>query len=147
MNGRRLRLALKPSPLLATAIVAAHAAAAACAALLLPALPGALILVALLVLGALAACRAALLLSPSAVRTLEIEGTKITLTLANGASLAAEIAERRYVHRFMVVVLVRRPARRAILITRDMLPGDSFRLLRVWALWGRVPVAAAQLPA
>ena len=63
------------------------------------------------------------------------------------ASQPAEIGARRYVHRSMVVLLVRRPARRAILITPDMLPGDSFRRLRVWALWGRLPVAAVQLPA
>jgi hypothetical protein len=38
--------------------------------------------------------------------------------------------------------------RRTILVTRDMLAGDAFRRLRIWALWGRLPaVAAKQLPA
>ena len=48
-----------------------------------------------------------------------------------------------------------RPVRRTILVSRDMLAGDAFRRLRVWALWGRLPatsgtgaaVAAKQLPA
>lgn len=147
MSGQRLRLELKPSPLLATAIAAAHLSAAACALLVLPSPAGALVGAAVLALGALAAWRGALLLAPSAVRGLDIEGPRLALVLSSGASQPAEIGARRYVHRSMVVLLVRRPARRAILITPDMLPGDSFRRLRVWALWGRLPVAAVQLPA
>jgi hypothetical protein len=41
---------------------------------------------------------------------------------------------------------VRRPARRTILVTRDMLEAEEFRRLRLFALWGRLPkVAAKQL--
>jgi hypothetical protein len=48
----------------------------------------------------------------------------------------------------LVTLSLRRPARRTLLVTRDMLHADSFRRLRVWALWGRLPaVAAKQLPA
>jgi hypothetical protein len=39
-----------------------------------------------------------------------------------------------------------RSVRRTSLITRDMAGADSFRRLRVWALWGKLPVAAGQVP-
>jgi hypothetical protein len=37
--------------------------------------------------------------------------------------------------------------RRNLLVVRDMLPPGEFRALRLWALWGRVPGAAALRPA
>jgi hypothetical protein len=47
----------------------------------------------------------------------------------------------------MVNIPVVRPVRRTILVFRDMLGEDSFRCLRIWALWGKVPgVAGKQLP-
>jgi hypothetical protein len=36
---------------------------------------------------------------------------------------------------------------RTILVTRDMLGASEFRRLRLWALWGKLPVAAKQLAA
>jgi hypothetical protein len=36
---------------------------------------------------------------------------------------------------------------RTVLVTRDMLTVEEFRRLRLWALWGKLPVAAKQLPA
>jgi len=54
-----------------------------------------------------------------------------------------EVAARRYVSRFMVALPIRRPVRRTILVTRDMLAGGSFRALRVWALWDKLPRATA----
>ncbi|MGH8741260.1 MAG: hypothetical protein ACREUN_10135, partial [Burkholderiales bacterium] len=103
---------------------------------------------ALLALGAGAAWRRGLLRSASSVRILELEGTQATVQLAGGDSLAAQVAERRYVGRFLVTLPLRRPVRRTILVTRDMLDADSFRRLRIWALWGRLPaVAAKQLTA
>jgi hypothetical protein len=39
------------------------------------------------------------------------------------------------------------PARRTLLVTPDMLGIDSFRRLRIWALWGKLAgVAGKQLP-
>jgi hypothetical protein len=82
------------------------------------------------------------------VRALEIEGPKLALELANGERIAAEPAGRRYVGRFMVSLPILRPVRRTILVTADMAQADSFRRLRIWALWGKLPaVAATQLPA
>jgi hypothetical protein len=148
LNPRRLRLELKPSPLLATAIVVLHATAAACVLLAMPGVHGALIGAALLALGALAAWSRALLRSSSSVRALELEGSALTVTLAGGEAWRAELGPRRYVGRWVVTLALRRPVRRTVLITHDMLGADSFRSLRVWALWGRLPaVAAKQLPA
>ncbi len=148
MSPRRLRLELKPSPLLATAIVVLHASAAACVLAALPGVHGSLIGAALLVLGALAAWHRALLRSPSSVRALELEGPALTVTLASGAAWRAEVGPRRYVGRWVVTLALRGPVRRTLLVTRDMLGAESFRSLRVWALWGRLPaVAVKQLPA
>jgi hypothetical protein len=150
-----LRLELKPSPLLAIAIIAAHAAAAACAAAAMPGIGAVPVAAALLALGAMAAARRALLKTRGSVRALELEGHALTVCLADGRHLAAEVAARRYVSRFIVILPLRRPVRGTILVTRDMVAGDAFRRLRVWALWGRLPaisgpsgaVAAKQLSA
>ena len=130
-------------------MVALHSTAAACVLLAMPDIPGALIAALLLALGAGAAWSRALLRSSASVRVLELEGPKmVVITLAGGERWHAEVAERRYVGRFIVTLPLRRPVRRTILVTRDMLGADSFRRLRVWALWGRLPaVAAKQLPA
>ena len=143
-----LRLGLSPSPRLAAAIVVLHAAAGLCVVAVLPGAAGGLLAAALLALGAAAAWSRALLGSAASVRGIELEGPGIALELASGERIVAELAERRYVTRFVVALPVRRPSRRTILVTRDMLAADSFRALRLWALWGKVPgVAAKQLPA
>jgi hypothetical protein len=148
LSERRLRLELRPSPLLAAAAVGLHAAAAAAALLALPGTPGALLAGLLLALGAWTAWSRALLRAPSSVRVLELDGTRAGLTLAGGATLEGELAGRRYVSRHVVALALRGPARRALLVTPDMLGGDSFRRLRIFAIWGRLPaVAAKQLPA
>ncbi len=142
MNPRRLRLELKPSPLLAVAIVAAHAAAAAGALAAMPGFAGALIAAALAGLGAITAARRALLRTRGSVRVLELEGTGLTVCLAGGKRFAAEVAARRYVSRFIVILPLRPWTHGTILVTRDMVGGDAFRRLRVWALWGRLPLTS-----
>jgi hypothetical protein len=50
------------------------------------------------------------------------------------------------VNRFLVALPLDGFLRRSILVTADMLDPGRFRLLRLWALWGRLPgVASAQL--
>ena len=144
-----LRLQLSPSPRLALAIVGLHGAGAACVLAALPGAVGILLGAGLLALGAASAWSRALLRSRASVHSLALEGAAISFTLADGATFKGELAERRYVTRFMVTLPVRRPLRRTILVTRDMLSADAFRSLRIWALWGRLPrgVAAKQLPA
>jgi hypothetical protein len=81
------------------------------------------------------------------VRAIEIRGASLALELADGSTIVAEPAERRYVSRLVVTVPLRRP-RRTILVTTGMMSAEDFRRLRIWALWGRLPGgAAAQLPA
>jgi hypothetical protein len=141
-----LHLELSPSPRLAAAIVALHAVAGICAIAVLPGAAGALLAVALIGLGVAAACSRALLRSAGSVRGIELDGESIALKLASGDRFVAELAERRYVTRFVVALPMRRP-RTTVLVTGDMLTPDSFRALRLWALWGKVAVAARQLPA
>ena len=148
MIPRRLRVELTPSLPLAAAVIGLHLAAALCVLLVMPAPAGAALAAALAALGAVAAWSRALLRSPLSVRALELEGPKLELELANGEHIAAELAGRRYVGRFMVSLPILRPVRRTILVTADMAQADSFRRLRIWALWGKLPaVAATQLPA
>jgi hypothetical protein len=147
LNPFPLHLELAPSPRLAAAIVALHAAAATCAVAVLPGAAGVLLAVALVALGIAAAWSRALLGSAASVRAIELDGESIALKLASGDRLVAELAGRRYVTRFVVALPVRRP-RRTVLVTQDMLAPGSFRALRLWALWGKVAgVAAKRLPA
>jgi hypothetical protein len=142
-----LRLDLKPSPALAAAIVALHAAAALSLLSVMPGAAGSWCAAALVALGGVAAWNRALLRSAGSVRALEIGAARIGVYLADGERREAEVAKRRYVSRFMVALPLRSPVGRTVLVTRDMLGSDSFRALRVWALWGKLPVARTQLPA
>ena len=136
-----LRLSLSPSPRLAGLIVVIHAAAALCVWSVLPGATGALLGGALLALGGAAAWSRALLRSASSVRALELGSPGIAVDLAGGARFEASVSPRRYVSTFMVALPTRG---RTILVTRDMLGGNSFRLLRIWALWGKLPAVAAE---
>lgn len=143
-----LRLDLQPSRLLAGLIVAAHGAAAVCAALVLPGPAGGLLAAALLGLGAATAWDRALLRSRNSVRAIEITPSGLVLELAGGGRYPAQVGARRYVSRLMVTLPLRSPSRRTLLITPGMLEGALFRRLRVWAIWGKLPpVAGKQLPA
>ena len=141
------RLELSPSWILAGAIVALHAAAAVSVLAVLEGLPGVLLAAGFLLLGLAAAWSRALLGAAGSVRALELSGPEMVVVLKDGRRLAAELAERRHVSRFMVTLPLRRPLRRTVLVTGDMLPPAGFRRLRLWALWGRLSVATAQLPA
>ena len=148
MNTRRLRLELAPSAFLTILIIALHAAAALCAAAVLGGTAGLLVALLLVLLGMASAWNRALLRSRSSIRSLELIGEKLEVELRSGERFPAEVAERRYVGRFIVILPFRQPVRRHVLVTRDMLGPDSFRRLRIWALWGRLPpVAGKQLAA
>jgi hypothetical protein len=131
---------------LAGAIAALHAAAGAS---LLLAAPGAwgIVLAALFVaLGLAAAWARGLLASAKSPRALEL-AEDLTVELKDGSRFPAELAVRRHVSRYMVALPIVRPVRRTVLVSRDMLAPEEFRRLRLWALWGRLPVANKQLPA
>jgi hypothetical protein len=144
-----VRFELSPSPVLAVAIMAAHAAAGLALYLLIPGWAGALLAVALVALGGAAAWARALLRSPASVRAMELGGASPVFHLASGESLSAPVAERRYVTRYVVALPY---GHRTLLVTRDMLGAREFRRLRLWALWNRLPserrnVAPKQLAA
>jgi hypothetical protein len=144
------RLELSPSWILAIAIVVLHAGAGLSVFTVLPTVAGAALAAALLALGLAAAWSRALLGSRDSVRALELSSTEMSAELKDGRRFVAEVSERRHVSRFMVTLPVRRPVRRTILVSRDMLNGEEFRRLRLWALWGRLAphlgsVAAEQL--
>ena len=118
------RLSLQPSWFLAAAISGLHAAAAACVLLVFPGWAAAVLALALIALGAHAAWSRA---------------------LAPRSLVLAEKPVQRYVSRYLVIVA---QGNATLLVTRDRLPAAEFRLLRLWALWGRLPrrfVAAVQL--
>jgi len=147
-GSRSLRLRLSPSPAFAAALVALHACAALCVLLVLPSFPGGALAICLLALGLAAAWSRALLRSASSVRAIEIEAGGASFELAGGERIAAQLTRRRYVNRFMVALPVQGRLPRTVLVTVDMLGEESFRMLRIWALWGKLPqVAPQQLPA
>lgn len=149
-----LRFELKPSPALAAGIVLLHLGASFSALACLPGLGGSLLAAAFAALGAAAAWSRALLRAPSSVRAIEVDGARLVLELRNGRILPAQAAARRYVTRWLVAVPPAGARGPTLLVTAGMLEGRSFRLLRLWALWGRLPgavavesVAGKQLPA
>jgi hypothetical protein len=146
------RLELSRSWVLATVILALHAAAALSVLAVMRTALGYALAAALLALGAAAAWARALHGSRRSVRAIELSGNEMVLELRDATRHAAEPGARRHVSRMMVALHVRRPMRRTILVTRDMLDADLFRRLRLWALWGKLPgeqrgVAHKQLPA
>lgn len=145
MSGTRLELS--PSWTLAGAILALHAAAAACVFAVVEGYAGTALTLAVLALGIAAAWARALHGSGSSVTAVEISPSGMILELRNGRRFDAELGPSRHVSRLLVTLPLRRPMRRTILVTRDMLRAEEFRRLRLWALWGKLPVAAKQLTA
>ena len=140
MSARRLRVELAPSVWLAVVLIALHAAAAFSLVVVLPGLPGLAAAAMLLGLGLATARSRALLRSAASVRAIELAGPKLEVELESGERFSAELAERRYVSRLLVLLPLRSPVRRTILISSDMAGRNSFRHLRIWALWGKLPV-------
>lgn len=137
---RRLSVDLSPSSALAAAIIGAHALAGACVAMALPG-PGALAVGLLLpALGLAVAWDRALLRGRKSVTGLMIESRAVLrLRTRDGSELEVRVVGRRHVSRIAVIVPVSGSMRRTIVVVRNMLDGESFRKLRLWALWGEVP--------
>jgi len=140
-----LRLELRASRTLALVLVLLHAAAAICLLIILPGYAGVSLALLVLALGGAAARDRALLRAPGSVRALELaDDGAATLELADGRRLAGRVSPRRHVGAWWVVLPVSGGVRRSLLVHRDMLPAADFRVLRLWALWGRVPEAVRQ---
>ncbi|HEY6967464.1 MAG TPA: hypothetical protein VI229_08365 [Burkholderiales bacterium] len=50
----------------------------------------------------------------------------------------------RVVTRYWVSLRLRSPWRRSLILVVGMLPREPLRLLRIWALWGRLPAVASR---
>jgi hypothetical protein len=152
-SAQPIRLALSPSGKFAMLILALHAAAALCFLTIMTGWLASAGAALLLFLGLAAAWDRALLRAGGSPSAIEIYPSgEATCRLANGESARLEAQDGSSVTRNWVSVRLRRdgPAqsRRSLLVTAGMLPPESFRLLRLWALWGRLPgVAPRQLPA
>ena len=102
----------------------------------------------LLVLGLASAWDRALLRTGRSPTAIDIHASgEAICRFANGDSAAVEALGGTGVTRYWVALRVRSPWRRSLLVAAGMLPPDSLRRLRLWALWGKLPgVAPRQLP-
>ena len=138
-----VRLALSPSPALASLIVLLHGTAAAC---FLTVLTGWLAWAAaalVLALGVAAARDRALLAASHSPQSIEIwPSGEAYCTFADGTSVPIGAIPGGAVARRWVSLRLRAPWRRSLLVTTGMLTCGNHRLLRLWALWGRLPAVA-----
>ena len=97
-------------------------------------------------LGLAAAWDRALLGATRSPRTIEIRPSgEAFCLLADGRSVPIAPAGS-VVTRYWVSLRLRSPWRRSLFLAEGMLPREPFRLLRIWAMWGRLPgVASRQL--
>jgi hypothetical protein len=138
-----IRLELTPSKGYAALLLLAHALAAACLLAVLKGWPGSVAALLVAALGLAAAWDRALLGSAGAPRAIEIRATgEARCVLRNGNTGALQSLGGAGVNRYWVALRLRSPMRRSLLVTAGMLSADSARLLRLWALWGRLPGVA-----
>jgi len=126
-----------------------HAVAAGSVLAVAPGPAGTALAVLLLALGAAAAWDRALLRGRRSPRAIEIRGSGEALVVfANGQVSPARAVHGSGITRHWVALAAGSPMRRSLLVTSGMLQAGPFRLLRLWAVWGRVPgVASGQLSA
>lgn len=136
---------LLPSRRIALLIVFAHVGAAL--ALLTVAhawASGWAVAVLLVALGLATAWDRALLRARGSLREFSLEGPQeLLLALQGQGRVRSRVGERRWVSARLVVLPLRLPRRRALLVAGDMLGSEDFRRLRLWALWGRLPGVAS----
>ena len=148
ISAQPLRLELSPSRRFAAVIVFVHATAASSFLTFLTGWPGFFLAALTVALGCAAAWDRALLRASRSPRMIEIVPAGEALCrFANGESAALESLGGSAVTRYWVALRVRSSRRRSLFLAAGMLPPESLRLLRLWALWGKLPgVASRQLP-
>jgi hypothetical protein len=131
---------LTASPGLAAMILAIHLGAAACFLTVLTGWQALALSVLIAALGGIAAWDRALLRSPYSPRALEFsrDGTAKCL-FANGESAPLQPLKGSAVTRYWVALGLGSPRRRSLFIAAGMLAPQGLRLLRLWALWGKLP--------
>jgi len=138
-----VRLELAPSGRFAGVIVAVHGVAAGCFLTVLTGWPGVTAALLLVALGCAAAWDRALLRAKSSPRAIEIPAQgKALCRLADGGLAELAPLGGSAVTRYWVALRMQAPARRSLFVTAGMLTPESQRLLRLWALWGRLPAVA-----
>lgn len=140
-----LRLELSASWPFAWLILLCHAAAAACLLAILTGGAGQALAILIVFLGFFAARDRALLRAAASPAALELlaDGS-LRCLCRDGEPVALARPAPGEVHRHWVALPAASARRRALLVTGGMLPAASFRQLRLWALWGRVPGVAAR---
>ena len=120
--------------------MAVHAAAAGCFLAILSGIPGVALAVLIFSLGTAATWDRALLRGGRSPRVIEISpsGTA-SAVLADGTAIAVRAVRGIGVTRFWVALRPASIAGRAVLVTAGMLGPTEMRILRLWALWGRIP--------
>ena len=138
-----LRLELRPSRALAAGLLGAHLAVAACLYLIVSGAAGLALAALAAGLGAATAWDRALLRGVRAPRIIELRGDGAAgVESASGWRCPVAGGGGRAGRRWVIIAL-QGASRRSLLVTQDMLDAESFRRLRLWALWGRLPGAAA----
>lgn len=145
-----LRIRIRKSATLATALVLVHAIAAACVVISLPpgvALPG---LAAIAASGFHCLRADALRVSPEAIVEFQLrEGGNCALLTRDGRTLAGRVQGSTYVSPGLIVVNVRLDLgrrRRSLVLARDSAAPEMLRELRVWLRYrcnGSPPESAA----
>ena len=126
-------------------MVAVHVVAAACLVAVLTGWQGFALAILLPALGAFSAWDRALLRGALSPKAIEIQGSgKALLVFANGETAAVSPVRGIGVNRYWVALKCGSPLRRGVLVTAGMLRPEPFRLLRLWALWGKLPGVASR---
>lgn len=121
-----------------------HATAAGSLAIAMPAPWGAAAGILILLLGVATAWRRALLNGNTAARALVVNAEGgLMLRYADGRLQPARASGGIGVTRWWVALRPRSGGGEAFLVPAGMLPPARHRLLRLWALWGKLPESAA----
>lgn len=135
----------RASPGLALLLVCAHAAAGAAGWISIRGAAGLAIAALVMAAGAVATRGRALLLAADSPASIVFSATGAPRIVDRiGRDWTPVARSPRYVSRWLVIVALTGPAggTRRLLVTRDMLPPEPFRRLRIWALWGAALRAA-----
>jgi hypothetical protein len=142
-SAQPVRLALSPSTGLAALVLGLHAAAAAAFLTVLTGWLGLAAALLVFALGAAAAWDRALLRSGRSPRAIEfLASGEARAVLADGSTSAIQPGRGNGVTRYWVSLRLPAQRGRSFLVAGGMLPPSAFRLLRLWALWGRLPAVA-----
>lgn len=127
---------------LAALMAGAHLVAGACLYLVVPGAAGIALAALAAALGAVTARERALLRGRHAPRAIELQDDgRASVEYPDGRRAAVTGGAGRTGRRW-VILRLQQVSRRHLLVTGAMLDEASFRYLRLWARWGRLPAAA-----